>query len=300
MIFSMTGYAKVTENVAGAEHTFEVKTLNHKYIDIKLNLSRNIDALEPYVTELLRNEIPRGSVRASYMIKNGNASLGKSKFFEIDLDAAKAYHDAYLKVAKILNVNYVADVENIMHHSGVLNIVETEIAEDREQIAKVVQKALAELNKFRIGEGKKLAKFIEQRLKTLKTLILKAAKFAKDVKKIYFDRIKERIEQFTKSAKLDITIAEDRLYQEIAVMADRSDVSEEIERFQTHIKHFEALLKADAKDPVVGRKMDFLCQELFREVTTLSNKTNLIDITKLTIEIKSEVEKIREQVQNIQ
>jgi len=298
MIYSMTGFAKVSRNINGYEHTFEIKTLNHKYVDIKLALDRALDACEHEISEYLRSEIKRGSVRAVYTIKQGGTSALKSKLFDVDIDAAKSYHDAYLKVSKILNMNYIPDVSVIMRHSGVLNPVEDDNFEDMESVMGVVADGVRELDKFRTGEGKRLAKFISDRLKLLKKFIQDIAGLAGGVKEIYFNKMVERIADFRKKTNIDID--ESRILQEVAVMADRADISEEIERFGSHIKYFEKLLKGDEKDAIAGRKMDFLCQELFREITTISNKTSLTDITRVAIEAKSEIEKIREQVQNIQ
>lgn len=298
MIYSMTGFAKVSRNINGYEHTFEIKTLNHKYVDVKLALDRAVDACEHDISEYLRSEIKRGSVRAVYTIKHGGTSALKSKLFDVDIDAAKSYHDAYLKVSKILSMNYIPDVSVIMRHSGVLNPVEDDSFEDTESVMSVVADGVRELNKFRVGEGKRLAKFISDRLKLLKKSIHDIAELAKGVKEIYFNKMIERIADFRKKTNIDVD--DSRILQEVAVMADRADISEEIERFGSHIKYFETLLKGEEKDAISGRKMDFLCQELFREITTISNKTSLTDITRVAIEVKSEIEKIREQVQNIQ
>jgi len=295
MVFSMTGFAKISQNIEGVEHTFEIKTLNHKYVDIKLTLPRTLECYEAAITELLRNEIKRGSVRCNYTIKNINSSVTK---FDVDIDLAKSYHEAYAMVSKTLKVNYVPDISVIMRLNGVMNVVEDGTVCDEDVVLKVVSKAVAELNNYRITEGSRLSKFIADRLKYLKKLIAQISKFASSVKEIYYNRIKEKITEFKKKTGVEIT--DDRIWQEVALLADRSDISEEVERFQTHLKYFDNLLAGKEKDPIIGRKLDFMCQELFREITTISNKTNLTDITKIAIEVKSEVEKIREQVQNIQ
>jgi uncharacterized protein (TIGR00255 family) len=296
----MTGYARVTENMGGMEHTVEIKTLNHKYIDIKLALARDIENFEHHIGETLRSRLQRGSIRLSYNIKKAGAASKKNKLFEVDLAAAAAYNDAFAKTAKHLKLKYEPCLETIMRQNGVINIVENETAPDKDAVIKLIINAIDALNKFRASEGGRLAKIISSRLKALGALINKIAKFRKEVKDVYYEKLKDRIDSFIKNAKISVEISEDRLNQEIVMMADKSDITEEIDRFLTHIKHFDALLKGNDKDPAIGRKMDFLCQELFREITTLSNKTNLTDITKIAIEVKSELEKIREQIQNIQ
>ncbi len=300
MIYSMTGYARVTENMGGMEHTVEIKTLNHKYIDIKLALSRDIESFEHHIAETLRSRLQRGSIRLSYNIKKAGAASKKNKLFEVDLAAAKAYNDAFAKTARHLKLKYEPCLETIMRQNGVINIVENETAPDKDAVIKLVTNAIDALNKFRAAEGGKLSKIISARLKALGALINKIAKFRKEVKNVYYEKLKERIDNFIKNAEINVEISQDRLNQEIVIIADKSDITEEIDRFLTHIKHFVALLEGNDKDPVIGRKMDFLCQELFREITTLSNKTNLTDITKIAIEVKSEIEKVREQIQNIQ
>lgn len=295
MVFSMTGFAKISQIIEGVEHVFEIKTLNHKYIDVKLVLPRNLECYEASITELLRNEIKRGSVRCSYNVKNVSSSVTK---FDVDIDLAKSYHEAYAMVSKTLKINYVPDISVIMRLNGVMNVVENGSSFDEDVVLKVVAKAVSELNKYRATEGARLSKFISDRLKYLKKLVGQIEKHASSVKDVYFKRIRERIADFTK--KNAVEISEDRVWQEVALLADRSDISEEIERFQTHLKYFDGLLAGKEKDPIIGRKLDFVCQELFREITTISNKTNLTDITKIAIDVKSEVEKIREQVQNIQ
>lgn len=299
MIYSMTGYARVSETVGGLEHAVEIKTLNHKYIDLKLNLAREVDCFEPQISELLRNQLQRGSIRLSYNVKRPVAAAAKGgKLFEVDLAAAKAYKDAFAMTAKRLKIAYEPDVEIIMRQNGVINFVEESQPADRDAVLKLVGRAIEALNKFREDEGRKLSKIVAQRLKGLRELITKITKFTGGVKEVYYEKLKERIDAFLKSAKIDAGVSEERLAQEIVLMVDRSDVTEEIDRFLTHIKHFETLLKG--ADHSAGRKMDFLCQELFREITTLTNKSSLTDITKIAIEVKSEIEKIREQIQNIQ
>ncbi len=300
MIYSMTGYARVTKSVNGMEHTVEIKTLNHKYIDIKLNLARDLESFEHHINETIKSRLQRGSIKLLYNIKKAGAAPKKNKIFEVDLEAARAYNDAFSKTAKHLKIKYEPNIETIMRQNGVLTAAETEAEMDKDQVLELICSAIDALNKFRLNEGQKLSKIIAQRLKVLQSLIVKITKYSKDVKSLYYEKLKDRIENFVKNAKVNIDVSEDRMNQEIAMMADRSDITEEIDRFLTHIKHFETMLKGDDKDLTIGRKMDFLCQELFREITTLSNKTNLTDITKIAIEVKSEIEKIREQVQNIQ
>jgi len=300
MIYSMTGYARVTENMSGMEHTVEIKTLNHKYIDIKLALTRDIENFEHQIGETLRSRLQRGSIRLSYNIKKAGAACKKNKLFEVDMAAAAAYNDAFAKTAKHLKLKYEPNIEMIMRQNGVINIVDNETTPDKDMVINLVIEAIEALNKFRATEGARLAKIVGARLKALGTLINKIAKFRKEVKDVYYEKLRDRIDNFLKNAKLNMEISDDRLNQEIVMMADKSDITEEIDRFLTHIKHFDTLLKGNDKDPTIGRKMDFLCQELFREITTLSNKTNLTDITKIAIEVKSEIEKIREQIQNIQ
>jgi len=291
----MTGYAKISQTIDGVEHTFELKTLNHKYVDIKLNVPKMIEPYEMEISEILRNEIKRGSVRAVYTVKNVTSVATK---FDVDIDIARSYYEAYLMVAKSLKLNYIPDVSVIMKHNGVLNTIEEDTFKDKDLVLGLVLKATRELNKFRESEGKRLAKFIGDRLKMLGKSVEKISKLVKNVKQIHFDKMKERLAEFTKKVKTEVD--ENRMLQELVLFIDRSDISEELERLESHIKYFETLLKGDANDPIVGRKMDFLCQELFREITTLSNKTNLIEVTKIAIDVKSEIEKIREQVQNIQ
>lgn len=300
MIYSMTGYARVSETISGMEHTVEIKTLNHKYIDLKLNLAREIECFELQISETLRAQLQRGSVRLLYNIKKSGAASKKSKLFEVNLDAAKAYNDAFAKTAKHLKIKYEPNIEMIMRQNGVINIVDNEAEADKDAVIKLIVKAIEALNKFRAAEGQKLSRIVSQRLKGLQSLITKISKFTKDVKGVFYDKLKDRIDNFLKTSKINAEVSEERLGQEIVMMVDRCDVTEEIDRFLTHIKHFETLLKGGDKDQSAGRKMDFLCQELFREITTLTNKSNLTDITKIAIEVKSEIEKIREQIQNIQ
>ncbi len=262
MIYSMTGYSRVTRNINGSEHTVEIKTLNHKYIDIKLSLPRDIEHLEYSIGETLRSRLQRGSIKLSYNIKKTNSGTinKKNKFFEINLDAAEAYNEAFARTAKKLKIKYEPFLETIIKQPGVLSVAETDSEADKDSITSLINEAIDALNKFRSAEGHKLSKIISARLKSLGLLLNKISGYRKNVQKVYFDRLKDRIDNFLKNAKIDIEISEERLSQEIVLLADKSDITEEIDRFLTHIKHFESLLKDKDKnkETAAGRKMDFL------------------------------------------
>lgn len=290
MIRSMTGYGRGKYSIDGREYTIEVKAVNNRYCDISVKLPRNISYLEEKIKQEVSNVVSRGKVDVFVTFYN-NSTKGKKITFNNEL--ASIYIDELRKMANENNINQEIQVTEISKFPDVLTI---ENEEDEELIWNELQNPLKEaLDGFiamKQAEGEKLYEDILRRIEKINGIVEIISENSTRLIKEYIVKLEERIKELMDTENID----ENRLAMETVIYADKSSVEEEITRLKSHISQFKKMLNEN----VSGKKIDFLIQEMNRETNTIGSKSASIDITNMVIDIKTEIEDIREQVQNIE
>jgi uncharacterized protein (TIGR00255 family) len=289
---SMTGYGRGECAQAGFKITVEVSSVNRKQSEIAVNLPRELEVLEARIRDAVNERIARGRVTARVSI---HAATGSSKL-RVDTVLAKAHSKELKKLAKDLAIPDAISLDLLLRIPGVLQA--SEELPEADQIWTAVSKALSEaldtLVSMREKEGKHLAKDLQSRIGLMRAAVSRVQKQAPEVAERYRQQLIERI----KTAGLEVPGLEDeRLVKEVFYFADRIDITEELTRLQSHFKQFDDNVK---KAEPVGRTLDFLAQEMNREINTLGAKANDSIISREVVTLKSELERFREQVQNVE
>ncbi len=288
----MTGFGRAEEAWETWALRVEVKSLNHRFLEIIPRLPKRYQALEEKIRRRIRETFKRGRFEI-YVQLTGSPPEGQAVSVNETLAAQYLAGLNYLKAA--LGLRGELEVADLLKMREVFTPVETE--EDLEklwqELAPVFEKAIAELAAMREKEGAYLAQILKEQLKRLKEL-LEAIETKKEAS---FQAAKRRLEERLKLLLAEKGLDPIRLHQEVVILADRTDFTEELDRLRSHLAQFEKTLSEEGPH---GRKLDFLIQEMFREINTLSNKAANAEISQLAVEVKCTLEKMREQVQNIE
>src|SRR4051812_44313213 len=289
---SMTGYGRGETDHAGAKVSVELNSVNRKQSDIVVNLPRDLAELEPRIRQTINENISRGRTNVNVTLHSGPNG---SRKLALDVDLAKSYHDAMRALQKELSAPGEITISTILQAPGVMRLPEQSMEADDAwpSVEQALRNALVDLIKMREREGKHLAKDLIHRLKTIRKNLKEIRSLHPDVVKRYRAAMIERIEK----AGLPIPGDDERLLKEISFFADRSDVSEELTRLESHLAQFAHHLR---KNEPVGRTLEFITQEIFRELNTLGAKANDAEIAQRVVAAKAELEKIREQIQNLE
>jgi uncharacterized protein (TIGR00255 family) len=294
---SMTGYAQARAVENGWSLRVTIRSVNHRFLDLHLRMPDGFEPLEPRIRQLIRERIRRGhlDVTVHYELA-GPSAVG------VNQEVAAAYLQAANALRKQFGLQSEPDVASIMRLPGVIGAASASLEGELELLEKVVSRCMIEsldkLDRMRGDEANHLRQDMSARLKNIAAMASSVATLAERARPAFAKRLETRLKELLGESQLDPA----RLAQEAAIAAERSDVSEELARLHSHVQQFESLL-ATSSD--VGKKLDFLLQEMQREANTLLSKTpgneaEGLEITRLALEIKSEIEKIREQVQNIE
>ena len=292
MIKSMTGYGKAETVSAGGRIVAEIRSVNHRYGEIYVKLPRQLMACENEVRKTVAGRLKRGKIEV-FVQQEGGAGGGALPVLNLPL--AKAYHEALLRMRDELGLPDPVTLSLVASQRDVLGAGESEGPAEtlHEDLLAAVTAAVDSLEAMRLKEGAALLDDLRGRRQMLSSLIDRVAERAPQVVVENGKRLKERVAQLAGESGVD----EARLAQEIAFMADRGDITEELVRFDSHLRQVDDTLLLT--EPV-GRKLDFLLQELNREVNTIGSKANDAEIASCVVQMKAELEKIREQVQNIE
>jgi len=289
---SMTGYGRGEADCQGIKLSVELSTVNRKQSEIAINLPRDLTELEARIRQAINARISRG--RTNVLVAH-HASADGTRRLALDVGLARSYHDAMRALQKKLGVPGQITIDTILQAPGVMRPPEEAI--EAESAWPAVERALASalnhLIKMREREGKHLAKDLMRRLKAIRQLLKEIRQLHPAVVKKFRTALTERIEK----TGLPISRDDERLAKEIFLFADRSDISEELTRVESHLAQFAHHLR---KEEPVGRALEFIVQEIFREFNTLGAKANDADIAQRVVACKTELEKIREQVQNLE
>ncbi len=291
MIKSMTGYGKAESSHDQGKITVEMRAVNHRYGEISVKLPRSLVCFENEVRKVVSGRLKRGKI--DVFIQLDTVAAGRPPVVNSAL--ARAYYTAFSALSDDLGICEPIPLSLIVSQRDVLAVAENDVEADsmREELLAVVEQAVGAMETMRLREGQELNEDLRARRGSLSRFIDGIARRASLVPAEYAEKLSLRLAQFEVKNMPD----ESRVAQEVVLMADRCDITEELVRFASHLVQFDAAL--ESLEPV-GRKLDFLLQELGREVNTIGSKANDSEIAACVVELKVELEKIREQVQNIE
>ena len=292
MLKSMTGYGKGEATAPNGNFLVEIRAVNHRYGEISVRLPRSFYAFENELKRLAASVLKRGKIDISVQWDEASAANNAP---QLDIAVARGYYDAYTRLVKEFNVPQDAPISYIMSLKGVMKEVSVTADETELQplLLAAVENAVIALEGMRLREGEALAQDLQARRRQVAEWSGQIGERMPQVVSEYRQKLKVRLDQLLEGTEMD----ENRLAQEVALLADRSDITEELVRLSSHFNQFDEALRSS--EPV-GRKLDFLMQEMNREVNTIGSKSNDAGITNLVIQIKAEMEKMREQVQNVE
>jgi uncharacterized protein (TIGR00255 family) len=293
----MTGYAQARASENGWSLRVTIRSVNHRFLDLHLRVPEGFEPLEPRIRQIIRERVRRGhlDVTVHYELA-GPAAIG------VNQEVAAAYLKAAAALRKEFNIQSEPDVESIMRLPGVIGAAAASLESELERLESVLGRCMLEsldkLDRMRAEEAGVLREEMSARLRTIAALASSVSTLAERARPAFAKRLEARLKDLLGETQIDPT----RLAQEAALAAEHSDVSEELVRLRSHVQQFQDLLASASE---AGKKLDFLLQEMQREANTLLSKTpgndgEGLEITRLALEIKSEVEKLREQVQNIE
>ncbi len=292
MTRSMTGFGKADGSFGGQFIVVEVAAVNHRYLDMSTRIPNGWAALEPEIKQFLRNAVSRGKLCVTISRKRAPGEGAKIRF---DAETARQYVDASKELTSLLggyenlSVNVLAQLEGVF--------IQEEPEEDLEAVKEcllgIIGEALARLDTMRANEGAALAVDIRERVQLIRNSLSAIEARLPDLNAQHEARLRARIQELA----VDLSLTEERIAIEVALLAEKADVTEEVVRLKTHLEHLEELM--GSAEPV-GRRVDFLLQEIQREINTLGVKTRDCDVSKDVLTMKAELEKVREQVQNIE
>ncbi len=289
---SMTGYGKSKLEINGRSYSVEVKSVNYRYCDINIRLPRNISFYENDIKKLISSKISRGKLDVFIEYTN---YTNEGKDVIINKDLAKLYIKELKELAIEEHLNDSIRITEITKMPDVLQLKNNESENDiiLKELTQCVNEAISNFVDMRAVEGQKIKADIANRLNKIRNMVDEISKNTTGLIEEYVVKLRERIKEILKTDVVD----EARLAQEIVIFADKSSVQEELTRLDSHIEQFEKLLE---DENAIGKKLDFIIQEMNREANTIASKSVKLEITNLVIEIKTELEDIREQIQNIE
>jgi uncharacterized protein (TIGR00255 family) len=290
----MTGFAQVKGQL-GSNNPFilSIKSVNHRFLDLHFRLPANADALEMTLRRLLKEKLARGHVDVSLSFEQGGVAP-----LALNRQLVAAYVQAFRAAAAEAGIAAEPDLNAILRMPGALDSAAAPLEEElMPAVLGKVGDALHRLNQMREEEGRAMERELRDRMAHLKSACQEVQKHRETVLKTYAERLRSRMQEW-----LGASVDPDRILQEAALLADRSDIQEELVRLENHVQHFLGLLDTPGE---VGKKLDFLLQEMNREANTLLSKTSglagdAIRITEAGLAMKADIEKVREQVQNIE
>jgi uncharacterized protein (TIGR00255 family) len=292
MLKSMTGYGRGEGESGMGKVLVESRSVNHRYSDINIRLPKRLAIFENRIKEIIRSQVSRGRIDVSIKL---DALGGEKLQLQVDSTLAEQYFQALLSLKDKFQLRGEITLELLAGAKDLISAKEEvgDIEPYWLEIVPILKRALQEMDEMKCSEGNALAKDIQTRLERITRQLKEIKAQLPSYVEAYQNRLRERLQSLLGGIEVD----PGRLQQEIALLAERTDITEEIVRAESHLGQF-ALLFNEKES--VGRKMDFLLQEIHREVNTVSAKANDAEISQKVVEIKSELEKIREQVQNIE
>ncbi len=294
MLVSMTGFGRATAICNNSVFEIEIKSINSRYQDILIKVPSSISNKEYELRELIKSKFNRGKI--TLIINNKKNGNGNSEIVSFDNNKLKTYLSLIKEIKKQAKLKEKIKLEHILANKDIFSSFGEELPEEEfEQLKIAINTALDELIKMKRNEGAELEKDLTKRIKKIEAKVQEIESFTSQSVNEHFENYKTKVLQLLNENSSELY--DDRLKLELALLAEKSDISEECVRLKSHLKYFLEIMK---KENEPGRKLNFLCQELNREANTISAKSLSLEITHKAIEIKEEIERIREQIQNVE
>ncbi len=294
MIRSMTGFGEAEVQTAAGLLRAEIRTVNHRFFSLNVRSPSVLDRYETGIREWLKGLISRGHVNLTYRLEGEDGATGPA--LGLDVERARQYLRIFRTLKEELNLPGEVDLELIARQTDLVVRANTELpAIDAEAVREVTERAARANVVMREKEGRSLEEDLEGRLSAISGALTVIAARAPE----RLVRERDRLRRSVAELAVDATVDDERLAREVAILADRWDISEEIVRLRSHIDHFRAMIAEDAAEPV-GKRLSFLVQEMHREANTIGSKANDAPIEQRIVDIKNEIERLREQVENIE
>ena len=291
MIKSMTGFGKSILINEQREYQIEMKSVNHRYLDINVRIPRQLMYLEETIKKEISSKIKRGKIE---VFINFQDKKQEGEKVLINKDMAKSYIHQLQEIAKETGISPEIEITEIAKMPEVLNITFNQEDEKiKQEIIELTKDATSKMEDMKKFEGIKMAEDINKRMDKINEKITKISCNSTRLIEEYIVKLEKRIKEILKTEEVD----KPRLAQEVVIYADKCSIEEEITRLRSHVKQFKEMLESDT---AVGKKLDFLIQEMNRETNTIASKANQLEIINEVVEIKTELENIREQIQNIE
>jgi uncharacterized protein (TIGR00255 family) len=290
----MTGYGEAQGEINGVTYTVEVKTVNNRYFKASIKLPETLAFLEEAIDKLLRKNLSRGMVSCVLRLKNASVNA----LFDINENAVQTYMKRLSELASAADIKWRIDIAGLLVLPGILTpaLPDEKTAEQiRKMILTIMQKAIDQLKQMRAAEGAALAADLDDHCRAIKENLQQIHLRGAVVLPEYQKKLKKRVDELLADAKLKLD--EDTLAREVAIFAERSDISEEIARLNSHLQQFAESCQTDA---AAGRRLDFISQEMLREANTIASKASDVEAIRYVVDIKCRIDRIKEQVQNIE
>jgi len=289
---SMTGYGRSEVQNAQLQLTVEARSVNHRYLDVALRYPRLYTPLETRMKRLVSQHFARGRIDITIAVQSGSA---ERRSLSLDYTLAQQYYNALQQLQKTLQLPGTIDLSTLLSLRDILTVEEasTDVEEAWELIATGLEEALQALKRMRLQEGEFLGRDLQERIQAIMHHVDAIRQRVPLVVTEYRQRLEQRVQELFQQFTLDA----ERVSQEAILFAERADVTEELTRLEAHMHAFAGML---LEPEAVGRKIEFLLQEMHREVNTIASKSNDADISQRVVEIKSELERMREQIQNVE
>jgi len=294
MINSMTGYGEAQGERDGISYAVTIKTVNNRYLKTAVKLPELAAFLEEDIDKLLRKNLSRGTVNYVLRLKEAPADV----LFDIDEAALRAVMEKLNRIGSSAEIEGMIELGNLLNLPGVIRPAspdEDQIEHIREVILRISQEALDKLKQMRAVEGEFLAADLAKRCNAIENDLEQINMRSAIVLQRYTEKLKKRVNELLANAELKLD--EESLAREVAIFADRSDISEEVARLDSHLKQFAQSCQANDQ---AGRRLDFISQEMLREANTIASKASDTEITSFVVDIKCQIDRIKEQVQNIE
>jgi len=290
----MTGYGEAQGQVNGVSYIVETKAVNNRYFKTIIKLPELVAFLEEDIDRLLRRNLSRGTVNYVLRLKDISANV----LFDIDEKALQAVMEKLNRIGTAVGINGAIDIGSLLNLPGIIQPVspEEETAEQiKRMVLKISQQAVDKLKQMRAAEGSFLEADLQERCRVIKQVLEQVRLRSAVVPQEYAEKLKKRVNDLLLRAELNLD--EESLAREVAIFADRSDISEEIARLNSHLEQFSKSCQANDQ---AGRRLDFISQEMLREANTIASKASDVEIVRCVVDIKCQIDRIKEQVQNVE
>lgn len=294
MIRSMTGYGSAEGETAAGRLRVEIRTVNHDTFRASLRLPTVLEAYEVQIRDALRERLPRGHVNCSIRLEAPEGETTTT--LELDEARARQYLDIYHAMRERLGLSGQIDISLLARHGDVIIRGEAELPEiEIDEVREIVDEAARAVVEMRETEGRRLVEDLEERLRAIEAALAVVAERAPERLIAERDRLRAAVAELTE----DVEVDEDRLAREIAYLAERWDIGEELVRLRSHIDLFRETIAEGSAEPV-GKRLRFVCQEMLREANTIGSKANDVTIQHKVVTIKNEIDRLREQIENVE